>query len=52
MDTTVVESGTKTNIDTTVNYILVEGWRGTSTVGELEVRTAYTPDRGTVLMVR
>jgi len=51
--TTVVESGAKTNIDTTTNYIMVEGWAGPSTAGELEVRTASVPpDRGMVLIVR
>ena len=53
VDTTVVESGTKTNVNTTVNYLMVEGWRGTSSVGELEVRTEpVPPDRGTILIVR
>jgi len=52
VNSTPVDSGTKTNINTTLNCILVEGWKGTSTVGELEVRTAYVPDRGTLLIVR
>jgi len=50
LNTNVVDSGAKTNIDTSVNYILVESWRGASTAGELEVRTVS--DRGTVLIVR
>jgi hypothetical protein len=52
VNTNVVDSGAKTNIDTTMNYILVEGWTGTSSAGELEVTTAYVPNPGTVLMVR
>ena len=52
VDTTVVESGTKSGIDTTMNYILVEGWRGTCSAGALQVTTACVSDRGMVLIIR